>query len=75
MTAWYFPVFDMGHHTVFLVCEKFNLDFEKGFGESDWVTNRKKITEEERWKGEVGSKGGRGNAPENEMKKPVMRHL
>lgn len=52
MTAWYLPVFDMGHHTVFLVCEKFNLDFEKGFGESDWVTNRKKITEEERWKGE-----------------------
>lgn len=69
--AWYFTkpcLFEVECQIVFLEYDKFSLDLEKGFGESDWWKVEKR-TKEERRHMEVEARGGRWNIPQNEMRK------
>lgn len=49
-------------HTVFLEYDKFNLDFEKGFGEPDRKKHKRgKVTDG------VKARGGRQNTPQDKI--------
>lgn len=66
--VWYFTkpclFFEIDCHTVFLEYDKFNLDFEKGFGEPDRKKHKRgKVTDG------VKARGGRQNTPRGKIKK------